>query len=101
MALAKIEKYKCFVSYLILGVLKLKNNMIVGKILKFATKPEHFLAQFVQKLCRNKHSWSKLASETGSQKSADSGSSSKMEKNDLRKKKSTPREKIKYLHKRL
>ena len=38
MALAKIEKYKCFVSYLILGVLKL--NMIVGKILKFATKPE-------------------------------------------------------------
>ena len=40
MALAKMKKYKCFVSYLILGVLKLKKNMIVGKILKFATKPE-------------------------------------------------------------
>ena len=40
MALAKIDEYKCFVSYLILGVLKLKKNMIVGKILKFATKLE-------------------------------------------------------------
>ena len=39
MALAKIEKYKCFVSYLILGVLKLKKEHD-GKILKFATKPE-------------------------------------------------------------
>ena len=50
-----------------------------------------FLAQFVKKLCRNEHSWSELGGVTGSQKSADFGSLSRMEKNNLRSKKLTPR----------
>ena len=50
-----------------------------------------FLARFVKKLCRNEHSWSELGGVTGSQKLADSGLSSKMEKNNLRSKKSTPK----------
>ena len=50
-----------------------------------------FLAQFIKKLWRNEHSWSELGGVTGSQKAADFGSLSRMEKNNLRSKKSTPR----------
>ena len=50
-----------------------------------------FLAQFVKKLCRNEHSWSELGGVTGSQKSANFGSLPRMEKNNLRSKKLTPR----------
>ncbi len=74
-----VEKIRTFKEHLKLKITIFLKTLNLGlKNVVFIKKKS--VAPFVEKLCRNKHSWSKMGSATRSQKSADSGSWSKIEK---------------------